>query len=129
MFQSRVHLPLRGVVAEVGHQTYTEGVRALPTLYDAQVAGRLCQTLPEAQAAVILSKSMSLKVTCQERKQIQEVRNVVHSIFCHFELELEHGCIYLLSMAKERACYLCHQTHEASSNGPQSFVKFLLFPI
>lgn len=129
MFQSSVHLSLRGVAAEVGHQTYTEGVCALPTLYDAQVAGCLCQALPEAQAAVILSESVSLKVTCQERKQSQEVRNVIHSIFCHFELELEHKFIYLLSMDTERACYLCHQTHEASSNGPQSFAKFLLFPI
>lgn len=76
MFQSSVHLSLRGVVAEVGHQTYTEGVCTLPTLYDAQVASRLCQALPEAQAAVILSKSMSLKIACQERKRSQKVRNI-----------------------------------------------------
>lgn len=74
VFQSSVHLPLRGVVAEVGHQTYTEGVRTLPTLDDAQVASRLCQALPEAQAAVILSKSMSLKVSCQERGQRGQTR-------------------------------------------------------
>lgn len=76
VFQSSVHLPLRGAVAEVGHQAYTEGVCAVPTLDDAQVASCLCQALPEAQAAVILSKSMSLKVTCQGRKQSQKVRNM-----------------------------------------------------
>lgn len=75
MFQSGVHLPLGGVVAEVGHQTYTEGVCALPTLYDAQEASCLCQALSESQAAVILSKSMSLKITCQGREQSQEVRD------------------------------------------------------
>lgn len=125
MFQSSVHFPLRGVVAEVGHQTYTEGVCSLPTLNDAQVASGLCQALPEAQAAVILSKRVSLKVTCQERKQSQKVRNVVYSVFRHFELVNYN----MKAKAKERLCYLCHQTHEASSNGPQSFAKFLLFPI
>lgn len=63
VFQSRLHLPLRGVAAEVGHQAQAEGVRALPALYDGQVAGRLHQTLPEAQAAVILGQSVSLEVT------------------------------------------------------------------
>lgn len=67
MLQTSLHLPLRGVVAEVGHQAYAEGVCAIPTLYDAQVAGRLGQTLPEAQAAVILSESVSLKVTFATR--------------------------------------------------------------
>lgn len=69
VFQSSVHLPLRGVVAEVGHQADPQGVCTLPALDDAQVTGRLCQTLPEAQTAVILSKSMSLKVTCEGRQQ------------------------------------------------------------
>lgn len=68
MFQSSVHLPMGGVVAEVGHQANTEGVRALTALHDTQVAGCLCQALPEAQAAVILSKSVSLKEPCQEEE-------------------------------------------------------------
>ncbi|MEQ2216333.1 hypothetical protein XENOCAPTIV_014434 [Xenoophorus captivus] len=68
MFQSSVHLPLRGVVAEMGYQTHPQGVCTIPALDNAQVAGRLCQALPEAQAAVILSKSVSLKVACQIRQ-------------------------------------------------------------
>lgn len=56
-----MNLPLGSVVAEVGHQAEAEGVRALPTLHDAQVAGGLGQALPEAQAAVVLGKSVSLK--------------------------------------------------------------------
>lgn len=63
-----MHLPLSGIAAEVGHQADAEGVCTVPTLDDAQVAGRLRQTFPEAQTAVILSKSMSLKVTCQESR-------------------------------------------------------------
>lgn len=68
MFQSSVHFPMGGIVAEVGHQANTEGVCALTALHDAQVAGCLCQALPEAQAAVILSKSVSLKEPCQEEE-------------------------------------------------------------
>lgn len=72
MFQSSVYLPLRGVAAEVGHQAHAEGVGTLPTFYHAQVASRLCQALPEAQAAVILSQRVSLKVSW-ERQKSQEV--------------------------------------------------------
>lgn len=56
-----MNLSLGSVVAEVGHQAEAEGVRALPALHDAQVAGGLGQALPEAQAAVVLGKSVSLK--------------------------------------------------------------------
>ena len=84
VFQSGVHLSLRGTVAEVGHQAHAEGVRAVPALDDAQVAGCLCQALPEAQAAVILSKSMSLKVTCQGREQRQRVREGGCDLKLHF---------------------------------------------
>lgn len=80
MFQSGVYFPLGGIVAQVGHQTYTEGVCALSTLYDAQVACCLSQTLPEAQAVVVLSKSMSLKVPCQESQQVSAVTNMLFSI-------------------------------------------------
>lgn len=72
MFQSSVHLPLRGVAAEVGHQAHAKGVGTLPTFHHAQVACRLCQALPEAQAAVILSQRVSLKVSW-ERQESQEV--------------------------------------------------------
>lgn len=83
VLQSSVHLPLRGVVAEVGHQAYTEGVCTVPTLDDAQVASRLCQALSEAQAAVILRKSMSLKVTCQEGEESQRVNP--YSLIMNYE--------------------------------------------
>lgn len=72
MFQSSVHLPLRGVAAEVGHQAHAKGVGTLPTFHHAQVARRLRQALPEAQAAVILSQRVSLKVSW-ERQESQEV--------------------------------------------------------
>lgn len=72
VFQSSVYLPLRGVAAEVGHQAHAEGVGALPAFYHAQVASRLCQALPEAQAPVILSQRMGLKVSW-ERQKSQEV--------------------------------------------------------
>lgn len=81
MFQSSVYFPLGGIVAQVGHQTYTEGVCALSTLYDAQVACCLSQTLPEAQAVVVLSKSMSLKVPCQESQVSQQVSTVTNMLF------------------------------------------------
>lgn len=76
MFQSSVHLPLSGVAAEVGHQAHAEGVRTVPSLNNAEVASCLSQTLPEAQAAVILSKSMSLKETCQGGEQNHKVQYV-----------------------------------------------------
>lgn len=79
VFQSSVHLPLRGVVAEVGHQTYPQGVCAIQALYDAQVARRLCQALPEAQAAVILGQSVSLKVPCQDG---QTNERAVQNLLC-----------------------------------------------
>lgn len=69
-----MNLPLGSVVAEVGHQAEAEGVRALAALHDAQVAGGLCQTLPEAQAAVILGKSVSLKEPWQQQQQTRKVR-------------------------------------------------------
>lgn len=72
MFQSSVHLPLRGVAAEVGHQAHAKGVGTLPTFHHAQVACCLRQALPEAQAAVILSQRVSLKVSW-ERQESQEV--------------------------------------------------------
>lgn len=75
MFQSGVNLPLGSVVAEVGHQAEAEGVRALPTLHDAQVAGGLGQTLPETQGAVILGKSVSLKEPWwQQQQKTRKVR-------------------------------------------------------
>lgn len=72
MFQSSVHLPLRGVAAEVGHQAHAKGVGTLATFHHAQVARCLRQALPEAQAAVILSQRVSLKVSW-ERQESQEV--------------------------------------------------------
>lgn len=94
MFQSCVHFPLRGVVAEVGYQTYTEGVCTLPTLYDAQVAGCLCQALPEAQAAVIFSEGMSLKVACREKEnEKSEGQKCAH-------FDLLHKLIYDQSQRK-----------------------------
>ena len=115
MLQSGVHLPLRGVAAEVGHQAHAEGVGTLPPFYHAQVAGCLCQALPEAQAAIILSQRVSLKVSW-ERQKSQEV-----------------GCRRLMSKKrctkkeKRKICYLCHKWHGASSDGPQSFEIFQLF--
>ena len=59
-----VDLPLRAVAAEVGHQACPQGVAAVPALHEAQVARRLRQALPEAQAAVVLGEHVSFKVTC-----------------------------------------------------------------
>lgn len=83
MFQPGVHVPLRGIGAEVGHQAYPQGVRAVPTLYDAQVSGRLCQALPETKAAVILGKSVSLEVTCQQENRWVN-NTVIKSMVCRY---------------------------------------------
>lgn len=73
-----MNLPLGSVVAEVGHQAEAQGVGALPTLHDAQVAGGLGQALPEAQAAVILGKSMSLEEAWWQQGALR-VRHSTHS--------------------------------------------------
>lgn len=74
-----MNLPLGSVVAEVGHQAEAQGVRALPTLHDAQVAGGFGQALPEAQAAVILGKSVSLEEAWRQQGTIR-VRHSTQSV-------------------------------------------------
>lgn len=61
--QARVRLPLAGVVVEVRDQTQAQGVGGVQALDDAQVAGRLSQALPEAQAAVVHRQGVSVKIT------------------------------------------------------------------
>lgn len=61
--QARVRLPLAGVVVEVRDQTQAQRVGGVQALDDAQVAGRLGQALPEAQAAVVHRQGVSVKIT------------------------------------------------------------------
>lgn len=86
MFQSSVYLPLRGVAAEVGHQAHAKGVGTLPTFHHAQVARRLRQALPEAQAAIILSQRMSLKVSWERQKRQEVGGRPVRSKRCTISL-------------------------------------------
>ena len=60
--QAGVSLSLTGVVVEVGDQAETQRVCAVQALDDAQVADRLCQTLPETQTAVVHRQGMSVKI-------------------------------------------------------------------
>ena len=76
--QPAVDLPLRAVAAEVGHQARTEGVAAVPALHHAQVARRLRQALPEAQAAVVLGERVGFKVTCGREEGESESCAPVH---------------------------------------------------
>lgn len=104
----------------MGHQAEAEGVRALPTLHDAQVAGGLGQALPEAQAAVILGKSVSLKEPWRQ----QQTRKVRHST-----LSVSLNPLYVDYECNEKEVwYLFLQRHEASSNDPQSFAESQPFP-
>ena len=71
-----VDLPLRAKAAEVRHQARPEGVAAVPALHDAEVARRLRQALPEAQAAIVLGEHVSFKVTCG--RKLGESESSVH---------------------------------------------------
>lgn len=61
--QAGVSLPLAGVVVQVGDQTDAQRVCAVQAFDDAEIAGRLSQTLPEAQTAVVHRQGMGVKVT------------------------------------------------------------------
>ena len=61
--EAGVSLSLAGVVVEVGDQAEAQGVRAVQALDDAQVTGRLSQTLPETQTAVVHRQGMGVKIT------------------------------------------------------------------
>lgn len=61
--QAGVSLPLAGIVVEVGDQADAQRVCAVQALDDTEIAGRLSQTLPEAQTTVIHRQGMGVKVT------------------------------------------------------------------
>lgn len=71
--QTGVSFSLRGVAVQVRNQADAEGVGVVQPLDDAEVAGRLRQTLAETQPTVIHGQSMSIKVTCRrERKLLRD---------------------------------------------------------
>jgi len=61
--QAGVSLSLAGVVVEVGDQADPQRVRAVQAFDDAQITGRLRQTLPETQTTVVHSQGMGVKIT------------------------------------------------------------------
>lgn len=70
--QTGVGFSLTGIVVEVGHQADTQGVSAVQTLDYTQVAGCLCQTLPETQTTVVHRQGMGIKVTLWKIRGLKE---------------------------------------------------------
>lgn len=72
--EAGVRLPLAGIVVEVRHQADAQGVGAVQAFDNAEVSGRLCEALSEAQTAVVHRQGMGVKVTfassCMEHLQV-----------------------------------------------------------
>lgn len=85
---------LRDTGSEVREEAGPQGLRRVQALHDAQVAGNLRHTFPEAQRQEVQSQSVGVKITCSETEgaepQVELNKDGCCTTFAHTAAKTKH---------------------------------------